>query len=89
MSDWHYRQFNIELSRRGRKNEPAPLQRETSALLAKTLGALSEEGHGIREMARELHVPASEIRALAFGLYAVEGAGSGSPGSRPSLRLVE
>lgn len=72
MSDWHYRQFNIELSRRGKKNEPAPLPRETSAILRKALGMLSEDGIGLKEIATELHVYPSELRALVFGLHAVD-----------------
>lgn len=87
MSDWHYRHFNIELSRRGRANEPAPLSRETSAILEKTLKALEDEGTSLRDIARELHVPVSELRSLAFGLHAVDGRGSVSE-PRGQLRAV-
>jgi Zn-dependent peptidase ImmA (M78 family)/transcriptional regulator with XRE-family HTH domain len=90
MSEWHYRHFNIELSRRGRSNEPSPLPRETSAVLRKAINALAEEGIGLREIAKELCLPASELRALTFGLGVLEGGGRGSPTpSRGTLRLLE
>ncbi|WP_438036372.1 helix-turn-helix domain-containing protein [Sorangium sp. So ce204] len=88
MSDWHYKQFNIELSRRGRHNEPAPLARETSALLRKALAALSEEGIGIRDIARELCMPVSDVQSLSFGLQLVEGSGDGSGTPRGTLRSI-
>ncbi len=89
MTDWHYRQFNIELSHRGRKNEPEPLPRETSAILRKIFDMLSENGRGIRDIASELHVPMAEIRALTFGLRAIEGEGDRGPDRIRVLRLVQ
>ncbi|HEX8789846.1 MAG TPA: ImmA/IrrE family metallo-endopeptidase [Polyangiaceae bacterium] len=89
MSDWHYRRFNIELSRRGRANEPAPLPRETSAVLRKAIEALEEDSVGLREIAKEVALPVAELRSLTFGLGVLEGgqAGSSTP-RRGSLRLV-
>lgn len=87
MTDWHYRQFCIELSRKGRANEPAPLPRETSAVLQKVMADLAIDGLGLRELAREIHVPVGELRAFTFGLTAVEGGGA-SGSSRANLRLV-
>lgn len=87
MSDWHYKHLNIELTRLGRRNEPAPLARETSAVLRKTISALAEEGCKLRDIARELCLPSSELQALVFGLAVIDGAGaSGSP--RGSLCVV-
>jgi Zn-dependent peptidase ImmA (M78 family)/DNA-binding XRE family transcriptional regulator len=88
MTEWQYRHFNIELSRRGRSNEMNPLSRETSQVLEKTLRALAEEGTGLREIARELHVPIAELRALSFGLHVVEGGGA-TGARKASLRLVK
>ena len=94
MSAWHYKHFSIELSRRGRSNEPEPLGRETSAILKKALSSLLEDGVTLRDVARELALPVNEVQALAFGLHVVEGNGArGGPaepgGSRGAhLRLV-
>lgn len=89
MTEWHYRRFNMELSRRGRANEPAPLPRETSAVLRKALATLAQEGVGLRDIATALHLPPGEIRALTFGLHAVDGDGDGSGGKGGCLRLIE
>jgi len=88
MSKYNYTRFNIELSHRGRHNEPAPIPRETSAILEKTLSTLSEEGIDARSIARELHLPLSEIRALTFGFQMVTGSGMTSGVGRGDLRLV-
>jgi Zn-dependent peptidase ImmA (M78 family)/transcriptional regulator with XRE-family HTH domain len=91
MSEWQYRHFNIELAQRGKKNEPSPLARETSAILHKTVATLQGEGSGLREISRDLCLPLSELRALTFGLHAISGAGL-PPGPRPpqpSLRAVK
>jgi hypothetical protein len=88
VSDWHYRQLNIELSRRGRSNEPAPLPRETSAVMRQALAVLAEEGVTLRDIARELCLPLNELQAFAFGLSVVEGKGQTSPRGPAGLRLV-
>jgi Zn-dependent peptidase ImmA (M78 family)/transcriptional regulator with XRE-family HTH domain len=89
VSDWHYKHFNIELSRRGRSNEPAPLARETSAVIRKALAALDEEGVTLRDIAVELHLPLAELQALAFGLGVVAGDGTNPSAGRGALRLVK
>jgi Zn-dependent peptidase ImmA (M78 family)/transcriptional regulator with XRE-family HTH domain len=89
ISDWHYKHFNIELSRRGRSNEPAPLPRETSAVIRKSLAVLAEEGVTLREIARELRLPVAELQALAFGLGVVEGDGTSLSPRRGPLHLVK
>jgi len=88
VSEWQYRHFNIELAKRGKRNEPAPLPRETSAILRKTIAALGEEGVGLREIARDLHLPVGELRALTFGLHALTGEGQDSAPSHAALRLL-
>lgn len=88
MSEWSYRNFNIELARRGRANEPMPIERETSAILLKTIG----EGADLfppAELAKTLCVPISEIRAVTFGLQVIDGLGAGEGGPRGKLRLLE
>lgn len=89
VSDWHYKRFNIELSRRGRSNEPAPLARQTSAVIRKAFAALSAEGVAPRDIARELHVHPSDLQALTFGLALVSGEGRGRRSGRGSLRIVK
>ena len=89
MSDWQYRHFNIELSKRGRENELAPLPRETSAILEKTLAALEEEGTSLRDIARELCVPIAELRALSFGLHVVNNAAARTTARRGALHAVK
>lgn len=90
LSEWKFKGLCIELNRRGRENEPAPIAREKSAVLAKTLSALKEDGTDLRGLARELGLPVRELRALTFGLTSIEG-DRGRPanatGAAP-LRLV-
>jgi Zn-dependent peptidase ImmA (M78 family)/DNA-binding XRE family transcriptional regulator len=88
MSTWHYKHFNIELTRRGRQNEPNPLARETSMVLRKALATLAEDGYGIRDIARELALPVSELQSLSFGMHAIEGGHATSGARRGSLRPV-
>lgn len=88
ISDWHYKHLNIELSRRGRANEPSPIPRQTSAVMKKVLAALAEESCTVRDIARELHLPASEVQSLAFGPALVEGSGKASTPPRGTLKVV-
>jgi Zn-dependent peptidase ImmA (M78 family)/transcriptional regulator with XRE-family HTH domain len=88
MTKYNYTKFNIDLSHRGRKNEPRPIPRETSAILEKTFAQLSEEGVDLRTVANELALPISEIRSLTFGLQIVEGSRVGDGVKRGNLRLV-
>lgn len=89
ISEWHYKQFNIELSRRGRQNEPAPLARETSMVLRKALDELAKEGCGLRDIAKELDLPLSELQSLSFGMHVVDGGRAGSGPRRGTLRPVQ
>jgi Zn-dependent peptidase ImmA (M78 family)/DNA-binding XRE family transcriptional regulator len=86
---WHYRRINVELSRRGRHNEPEPIERETSAVLEQALATLAKEGTGLRQIAAELMIPVNELRALCFGFASVNGGGVGTGTPRGSLRLVD
>ncbi len=82
MSDWHYRRFNIELSRRGRANEPAPLPRETSAVLRKALQVLAEDGIGLREIAKEVAPLDAAHRAPAEDVFRAVLPATGRRGGR-------
>lgn len=88
MSKYNYTRFNIELSQRGRHIEPNPIAREISAILEKTLSALADEGIDAKAIARELHLPLTEIRALTFGFHVVSGGGATSGKGRGDLHLV-
>jgi Zn-dependent peptidase ImmA (M78 family)/DNA-binding XRE family transcriptional regulator len=89
MTAYSYTQFNKHLAQLGRRAEPSPLARETSVVLRKTLAALAEEGLDLKAIARALHLPLAELRALTFGLQAVDGGGQPSATARGALRLVE
>ena len=81
VSDWHYRSLCMDISRHGyRSSEPDEMRRETSAILEKVLAALRDEGAGISVIARDLHLPMSELSALMFGLAIVPLQGNGEGG---------
>jgi len=70
LTDYNYRNLYIELTKRGyRTKEPNECPRESSAVLPKLLAYLyKEEGMTRGAIARELHLPPSEIESLLFGL---------------------
>ena len=92
MSDWHYRQLNIDLSGRGyRSGEPGGMtSHEMSRVFPQVLGAVRA-----RDIAHDLNLPLDEVRALTFGveLHATQ-AGTGPVATASvtaperSLRLV-
>lgn len=79
LTDWQYRSLCIELTKRGKANEPQPMkERETSQVLDKVFRALRSEGVSKAEVARELAIPVDELNSLVFGLLslqAIEGEG--------------
>lgn len=90
MTDHTYTMFNKHLAVQWRRKEPAPLPRETSVVLRKALAALAEEGVDLKKIARELHLPLFELRALTFGPKALDGEGIAvATTKRPTLRLVD
>jgi len=94
LSDWQYRSLYMDISRRGyRKNEPEPIKRESSQVLAKVLAQLRKEGVRKSHIAEALDLPMSELRALMFGLVMtpLEGSGEGGKPMSPlgELRLVD
>lgn len=92
MSDWHYRQLNIDLSGRGyRSSEPGGMTaHEMSRVFPQVLGAVRA-----RDIAHDLSLPLDEVRALTFGVelhatQASSGPVAAASGTAPerSLRLV-
>lgn len=94
VSEWNYQGFCIEIAkRRYRTNEPEPMERETSQLLAKVLDILHSRKQGRREIAESLSLSMDEINALTFQLTklsVVSGDADvdSSPRVPPNLRLV-
>jgi Zn-dependent peptidase ImmA (M78 family)/DNA-binding XRE family transcriptional regulator len=70
ITEWQYRSFSIELSKRGyMKKEPRPItQRETSKLLPMLFQALREEGITKHNIAEDLNVYIKDIDSLIFNL---------------------
>ncbi|WP_264048838.1 helix-turn-helix domain-containing protein [Methylobacterium flocculans] len=92
LSDWLYRGMVIEMGRRDyRKNEPNEMEREESVVWQKVFSDLWSKKITKDTIAKELHVPISEIENLIFGLVIRKGANpeqrkeSGPP---PGLKLV-
>ena len=65
VSDWHYRQLNIERSGRGyRSGEPGGMPaHEMSRVFPQVLRAVKA-----KDIASDLHLPLDEVRALTFGV---------------------
>lgn len=74
ITDWQYRSFSIDLSRRGyMKTEPNPIvQREASKLLPMLFQALREDGITKYDIAKDLKVFAEEIDSLVFNLAMIK-----------------
>ncbi len=91
VSDWHYRQLCIQLSRY-RKNEPNGIAREQSAVLGAVMATLRKEGVTRRELANRLELTAGDLEELLRGLVITALAGGGTrrqESGRTELRLVE
>jgi len=86
VSEWGYRNLCVEIAKNGwRKNEPQPMDRETSQLLAKVFDILRSKGKGVAEVAGSLCLDVNEVQALTFHL--AQTADSMHKAS-PKLRLV-
>lgn len=69
ISDWHYRSYCIELTKRGyRKDEPDGQRPESSLLLAKVFNLLRRSQITMAQLVEELHVSENELSQLVFGL---------------------
>jgi Zn-dependent peptidase ImmA (M78 family)/transcriptional regulator with XRE-family HTH domain len=87
-TDWKNRDFCVTIARYGyRKQEPNSIARERSMVLKKVLRALWSEQMSHHDIARDLHLPISEVNDLLFGLL------SSAPGEEPpqkqELSLLE
>jgi len=100
LTEWNYRAICIQSSQLGyRTDEPDSISRETSKVLATVFAGLREEGIGLADIARDLHLLPQEIQKLVFDLVpspmpvVVQGGGEEAqacarPIGRPQLRLV-
>lgn len=93
LNEWQYRQLCIELSRHGYRTREFDglTEREASQILAKAFEELREGGLARADIARALHLPASELEGLLFGLTisAIEGDPVAPTPPRGQLQLVK
>lgn len=68
ISDWQYRSFCIQLNQLYKKSEPAPMDREKSAIWQMVFQDLWKERVTRSEIAKQLHIPDQELENLVFGL---------------------
>ena len=72
LSDWHYRNLVIELSKRDyRSREPGGISRETSQLLPQALRHLAADGIRLPQIAESLDLPHSDLYEMMFSLVPV------------------
>lgn len=89
-SQAQYRRVCMELSRRGRRNEPQPIRAESSRLLPKIQQALKGEG-GFAMLAERVLLYEPELTEYVFGLTMTSLAGAGKDTVEkppPALSLV-
>lgn len=87
LSDWQYRNFCIEINRRGyRTNEPDGLPPEGSTVWKAVLGELWKDRITKEHIASTLCLPIEELENLVFGLTSTPN--SRERPSKPSLQLV-
>jgi Zn-dependent peptidase ImmA (M78 family) len=69
LTEWGYRSVCVQLSRVGyRQSEPNGMVRESSQLLAKVFKGLREDGIRPADLAADIGISPSEVRAHVFGL---------------------
>jgi Zn-dependent peptidase ImmA (M78 family)/DNA-binding XRE family transcriptional regulator len=86
LTDWQYRTFCVDATELGyRKSEPFGMERELSVVWKKVLTALWTERTTRTDIAKDLHIPVSELENLLFGLA---GGADDAQTLRPPLRLV-
>ena len=61
VSDWQYRQFNIQIAQNFGRTEPNELKRETSALWEKVLSSLRQDQVTKHTIAEALALPVAEL----------------------------
>ena len=89
LSDWQYRTFCIEATKRGyRTNEPDGIPPEKSVLWEKVFIQLWKEKVTIKKIAKDLHIPSREIEDLIFRL-GPENMASKNETSKPTLKVIK
>lgn len=69
ISEWHYRKWIIELSKRGyRTTEPDGIHPESSRLFRQLFDFARQDGWSLSRMAAALRFPEGEIDSMVFGL---------------------
>lgn len=93
LSDWHYRQLYIEISKRGfKKSEPNGIPHESSQLFKKVVELLRSENKSLSQLSTDLHIGIDDINSLFFGLVLTAVTSDqfvSTPKRWPDLRLVE
>lgn len=96
ISDWTRRQWIIELTRRGyRDDEPVGIEPETSKFFSQLFRLTREDGHGLRAVADALNVNPWDIKECVMGLAVASIPGGGdapeslSPPRTDHLRRVK
>jgi len=93
LSEWQYRSICIELSKRGKANEPNPMRsRETSQILGKVFKQLRSDAVSRATISQALRIPMDELDKVVFGLVLVSVDGSNEaadekPSSRRTVNL--
>lgn len=96
ITEWQYRTYCIELSKRGyRRGEKDGITRDSSQIFAKVFDALRSEGISRSAIARDLAITPAELDSLLVGLIIAsvrntksEGGQSGPTNDKPRLRIV-
>jgi Zn-dependent peptidase ImmA (M78 family)/DNA-binding XRE family transcriptional regulator len=86
ISDWHYRNYCIDLNRAGRENEPDPMPRETSQIWVKVLTSLWRDGVSLSRISAEMAVPERELSDLLFNIASADRPTVET--ERPAFKLV-
>jgi Zn-dependent peptidase ImmA (M78 family) len=69
ISEWHYRSWMVELSKRGyRSTEPDGIHPESSRLFRQLFDFARQDGWSISRISAALHLPEGEIDSMVFGL---------------------
>lgn len=93
VSDWVYRNINIQLSKTYGQKEPNSIPREVSLLWEKVFGQLRQEKITKHDISLQLGLPIDEFESLIFGLsrmQSIDGGGGAITGkSRAKLRLID
>ena len=68
ITDWRYRDLCIQIASRFKQQEPNGIDREKSVVWQKVMKTLWSERVTQADIARDLHLPVSEVDTLIFGI---------------------